>query len=78
MGYLWFTDDPVRDMERYEQRAQEETDRRGVFGYCEQCGKAIYNATDCEYGDSYLEVNGVLIHEECMGSWISDHKKEAV
>ena len=73
-----YTDNPIRDMENYEHRVEEENARRGVFGYCEQCGNAIYRATDEEYGDDYIELQDEnYIHYECVREWANEIKKEA-
>ena len=73
-----YTDNPVRDMENYEQRVSEENARRDIFGYCEQCGNAIYRATDEEYGDEYVDLqDGTFIHYECVREWANERKKEA-
>ena len=73
-----YTDNPVRDMENYEQRVSEENARRDIFGYCEQCGNAIYRATDEEYGDEYVDLqDGTFIHYECVQEWANERKKEA-
>jgi len=73
-----YTDNPVRDMENYEQKVAEENARRGIFGYCEQCGNAIYRATEEEYGDEYVDLpDGTCIHYDCVREWANEIKKEA-
>lgn len=62
----------------FERRVSEENARREIFGYCEQCGNAIYRANDEEYGDDYLELpDDTYIHDDCIREWVKDHKKEA-
>lgn len=67
----FYSDDPVRDFDRYDAyQAQLET----RLPVCERCGKPIND-------DRYFEINNELLCEKCMDDeygrstedWLNDH-----
>ena len=53
---MFYSDDPIRDAERYHGEAE-------VIGKCEHCGDDIYE------GEDYYDIEGEIIHEDCLREW---------
>lgn len=57
-------------------RAQEQYDNQLpdeeiIFNICDVCGEEIY------VGDEYYDIDGIIIHDECLKDWAKEYKKEA-
>ena len=59
---MMWTDDPVKDYERYDAQRCAELERLPV---CDECGNPIQD-------EEYYEFDGTLICEECL---IDNHRK---
>lgn len=55
---MCYSDDPIADFDRWEDKRQEEEDRLPV---CEICGEPIQD-------DFLYDIEGTLICEECLNS----------
>ena len=65
---MFYTDDPVRDFERYDAH-QEERRRRRRRGTCSHCGEDVYDYED------YYDIDGELLHDDCLRGWAEQYKK---
>lgn len=65
---MCWTDDPVADFKRWdgEMHRRQERCRRGR---CLHCGEDIYDYED------YYDVDGILLHEDCLFDWAAQYKK---
>ena len=61
----FYSDDPVRDAERY-YASQSEPEE---IGRCEHCGEPIYANED------YYEIGDELLHEDCLSEWAEKFAK---
>lgn len=48
-------------------------DTRPVIAICAQCGEAIFGSDKTHWGDTYYEVDGVSLHDECVMDYLNDH-----
>lgn len=53
---MFYSDDPIRDAEQYHTEPS-------VIGKCEHCGDYIYADED------YYDIEGEIIHEDCLREW---------
>ena len=62
----FWTDNPERDAERdYEEREPKK------IGVCEECSDPIYD------GEDYYEIDGDMLHEDCLYDWAHKYKVRA-
>ena len=66
---MYYTDDPVRDFERYD-RDQWRRQERMCKGKCAHCGEDVY-----EYEEHY-DLDGDLVHSDCLMGWADNYKVE--
>lgn len=64
-----FTDDPVRDAERYFSEAEEEQNEREYI-VCDICGEKIFCGDGYWEGDTYYIINELNICEDCISNYI--------
>ena len=69
----YFTDNPVRDIERHMAEAE---GRKHIF--CDRCGGSIFAGDDDHYGDEYFELEGQNICSACIDDYVKERKKEYV
>ena len=64
---MYYTDDPLRDFERYDAEQQAELDKLPI---CAECGKPIQSEKCCE-------IDGGVICEGCLENnhmrWVDDY-----
>ena len=70
---MFFTDDPVRDQMRYE-AGIEEMDAKREYITCDRCGGKIYKRDEFYDGDSYYEIEGQNLCEDCAVVWLEDQR----
>lgn len=66
---LYQSDDPGRDVERWEAHSERRRARR-YRGKCAHCGEPIYG------GEPHYDIDGELVHEECLFDWAESYKIE--
>ena len=63
---MYYTDDPVRDAERYYADLEEKAKSHEI-GTCEECGEPIYDDDYAEYEeDKGYKIEGCYFHERCI------------
>ena len=63
MGRNWGRDDPIADAHDY---ANRDIPSRGK---CEVCGE------DIPTWDQYYDIEGQLVHDECIYDWVGQYRK---
>lgn len=66
----YYSDDPVRDFDRWD-ADQERSRMRHRRGKCIHCGEDVY-----DYDDHY-DIDGDLIHEDCLSGWAEQYRRGA-
>lgn len=64
---MFYTDDPATDFDRWD-ADQERKRERHVRGRCTHCGEDVYDWED------YYDIEGDLLHEDCLVSWAEQYK----
>ena len=62
---MYYTDDPVRDFDRYD---REQAQREARLPHCEYCGEPIY--------EKYYEICGKIVCEECLEDLFAQYVEE--
>ncbi len=65
---MCWTDDPVADFNRYDMEMERKRERH-YKGECIHCREAVY-----DYDDHY-DMEGDLLHEDCLYGWAEQYKK---
>ena len=64
----FYSDDPVRDFDRWD--AEMERNRmRHRRGRCIHCDEDIYE------GEPHYDIDGDLLHEDCLWGWAQEYKR---
>lgn len=64
----FYSDDPVRDAERYDEYLEGRRERH-CRGECIHCGEAVY-----DYDDHY-DIEGDVLHQECLTGWAEQYRR---
>lgn len=65
----------VRNAPLYDVETEEE--EREVFCDCDICGEPILASDDRYEGDEYVEIDGYLMHDECVWEWVKKNRRQA-
>ena len=68
------TNNSVLDAEREAERLEELAQRPHIE--CDRCHGYIYRADDYYDGDVIYELDGLVLCEECVGSYVKEHRRE--
>lgn len=68
------TNNSVLDAEREAERLEELAQRPHIE--CDRCHSYIYRADDYYDGDVIYELDGLVLCEECVGSYVREHRRE--
>lgn len=65
--------DPVRDQYRYESDLSEEEKKRDYI-QCTRCECKIYREDAIYEGDSYYEIDDMILCEDCAKDWLEEQR----
>lgn len=66
---MFYTDNPVRDAERYQQSPE---DRKYIT--CDRCGGKIFCEDNICEGEEYYRIEEENICERCIGDFLKERK----